>query len=181
MNVSSMAVKYASALADVGAAAGAGDAVGRDLETILGLLSGHKELADALHNPAISFSAKRRIIEQLCSLYGFSKYSTNFVLVLLGNGRLRLLGEVAEAYQMVLDERAGMVAVEVFSARPLADSRRQQLEDVLKDVTASEIRCRFNVDEALLGGMKLQIGSKVFDGTVRTRLEEIRSAISGAR
>lgn len=181
MNVSSTALKYAEALADVAQEQADADAAGTDLAAMAALLAGDSELKQTLDNPAVPASAKRNIINQIASLQPFSDYARNFVLVLLENGRMGLFDEVVEAYRLVLDERAGIVAVDVVSARPLSEQHRGRLEEVLKEVTASEVRCHFEVDETLLGGMKLQIGSKVFDGSVRTRLDEIRAAISGAR
>ena len=181
MSFSSKALKYAEALADVAAESANAAEAGRDLESFRDLLAGSDELMTALHNPAIPFSAKRTIVEQVGSRAQLSSLVINLVLVMLENGRIRLVDEVAEAYQAVMDERSGVVAVEVSSARPLSEENRQRLTEVLRQVTASEVSCRFHVDETLVGGMKMQIGSKVFDGTVSTRLEQLRAAIIGGR
>ena len=86
--------------------------------------------------------------------------------------------QAAAAVQDVLDERRGIVRGEVTSAEPLSDSTRTSLLEAVGQMTGRGARLDFQQDEALIGGIKLQIGSTVFDGSVQTALETLKKELA---
>ncbi len=172
-------LKYARALFDVAAERDLEDRIEREMELLQGLLAGNELLRETLETPALPFQPKRRIVEELSSRLGLSETIRNFVLVLLHNGRMAGFDEAVAAVQEVLDERRGIVRGAVTSARPLADSTRSRLLAAVREMTGRGARLEFQQDEALIGGIKLEIGSTVFDGSVQAALETLKKELAG--
>lgn len=164
---------YAESL--LAAAGGSADAVGEELAALVGGLRADPAAAAYLASPAVS---KRKKAPVLASAFGSaSAVVRNLVGVLNQNNRLGLLAGVQSAYQTLLDTRAGRVRVKVRSAAPLEDDQKQRLADTLRGVTGADPVLELKVDPALLGGLVVQIGDRVIDTSVRTRIETIRTQL----
>jgi len=87
--------------------------------------------------------------------------------------RLLLLAEMLSAFQVLLDERAGIVRAEVAAAQPMEEPQQAALAEKLSRVTGKRVLPQFAVDPALLGGAVARIGSTIYDGSVRGRLRAI--------
>lgn len=175
---SSVALKYARALVDVAAEAGQEIRVQGELQEFQRLLNSSQELRDALENPAIPFIAKRRIVEKLAQAVRLGKTTVNFLLVILGNARIGEFDQFVEAVENVLDERKGIVQADVFSARELGGEMKKKLEGSLTELTGGMVRLHFSLDPDLVGGLKVRIGSEVFDGSVRTQLDAMQRELT---
>jgi F-type H+-transporting ATPase subunit delta len=93
---------------------------------------------------------------------------------LLEKGRLEQIEEVFAAYQAVLDEKAGVVRVDVASAHELAETDQKRIAAAMKKVTGKDVKLSYSVDDELIGGLRLQVGSTVYDGSVLSSLENLR-------
>jgi F-type H+-transporting ATPase subunit delta len=102
----------------------------------------------------------------------------NFLFLVIDRRRGDLVGEMASAFEQALDERMGLVHVEVRSAAPLNQDQRSALGQELSRVANKQVRCDFYVDPALIGGVVARMGSTVYDGSVRTQLEELRERLT---
>ncbi len=171
-------LKYAHALLDVIAEGNLEDGIEREVEVFQGLLTANQQLRDTLENPALAFQPKRQIVEQLASRLNLSDPVRNFILILLRNGRISEFDRALEALGDVLDERRGIVRGEVVSARLLADHTRAQLQEAVERMTGRGARLEFQQDEALIGGIRLKIGSTIFDGSVQAALEELHKELA---
>lgn len=176
--ISSIATKYARSLADVAEENRLERDILNELREFSSLLRDHHELRDVLNSPVIPFSAKRRIIENLQGVLSLSKPVLNFILVILENNRMKKFDDFVRAYEDVADQRSGVVRVDVFSPHSLESSVRERLNRAIGDLTGSQAKLNYKVDEALIGGLKLQIGSQIFDGSIQTQLEQIRRQLS---
>jgi F-type H+-transporting ATPase subunit delta len=175
---SSIALKYARNLVEVAAEAGREAEVHKELQAFRDVLNSSQELRDTLDNPAIPFVAKRRIIEELALEIPLQKTAVNFVLVVLGNARMNQFERILEAVGSVLDERKGIVQADVFSARKLGNEMRRKLEGSLAELTGGKVRLEFVLDPDLVGGLKVRIGSEIYDGSVRTQLNAIQRELT---
>jgi F-type H+-transporting ATPase subunit delta len=101
----------------------------------------------------------------------------NLVSLLVSRGAVRVLGDVHEAYVTLLDAHLGRQRVEVTSAVPLDDQELQRITQFVAGLTNKEIVVSARVDEAILGGIIIQIGDQLLDGSTRARLEELRKQI----
>lgn len=175
----SMAIRsYARALADVAFEAGQGEQAQSELDLFESWMPEGSELHEALTNPAIPFSAKRKIVEALAAKAPVSRPVTNLILTLLRNARIERLADVAEAYRREVSQRLGIQRAEVRSRRPLSKEVQQRLEKEIAQLTGSKVQFDYQLDDSLIGGLKVQIGSTVYDGTIRTQLAEIHRRLA---
>jgi F-type H+-transporting ATPase subunit delta len=178
---SAAANRYASALVDVvmspGSALKPEDAV-EQLRAAAKMVADSAELRGALMTPAIQLSRKRAVIAKLLDTTGTSHLIRNFLFVIIDHGRIGILNEIREAFELLLDERLGFVRAEVTSAAPLDKQRSAGLESELSNLTGKRMRLRFAVDPELIGGVVARIGSTVYDGSLRGQLQELRKRLT---
>jgi F-type H+-transporting ATPase subunit delta len=174
-----MARRYAVALADVVTKQGEAREVKEELAQWVELLAGNNELLEVVRNPTIPYLQKRRVLGALLDRTRPRPSTTNFLQVLLQNQRLADLAEIYNQFSRELDRRTGVVTAKVTTARPVDDSARERLRTRLTDLTKSQVRLEFGVDETLIGGVVTRIGSTVYDGSVRTQLEQVKKQMAG--
>ena len=179
--ISAVAHNYAQALAEVASETGQTDRIMEELESFEGLLPPGSELERALLNPTVPLQPKRRIIEDIAGRASYSVILVNFILTLLQNTRLEHFAEIVEAYREELDRRKGILRAVVHSSNPLTDEVRRRLEDeMVRRFGGRTIRFDYRLDESLIGGLKIQVGSTVLDGSIRAQLDKIRRRISSS-
>ena len=159
-----VAAIYAQALYEAAKGAGLLDEVTGELKALRAMLAKAPKLESFLVSPTIAFGEKRKIIES--AFQSFSKITQNFLLVVVERQRANLLEAVIEIFEKFADEKAGMTAVEVHSARELEEDERNQLTQVLGRKLKRQIRLKERVDPALLGGLVLRHEDRVWDLTL---------------
>ncbi len=97
--------------------------------------------------------------------------------ILLENGRLAELGEINERFASVLEERSGVVSAAVTSARDLPENERSAFQSILEKLTGKKVNIDFEIDKEIIGGVVTRIGSTVYDGSVRTQLENLKEQL----
>lgn len=174
-----VAGRYARALADAAAGGGAdASGVAGQLRSFAQMVDESAELRNVLLSPAISPARKRAVIAKLAPSIQASPLVLNFLYVTIDRRRAGMLGEIADAFEAVLDERAGLVRAEVQSAAPLNEQERSAIQQELARVAGKQVRCEFSTDPALIGGVVARIGSTVYDGSVRTQLASLRERLA---
>jgi F-type H+-transporting ATPase subunit delta len=180
MTLSAVASRYASALADVvtagGSVLGPQDAVA-ELRSFESLLGSSPELQNALTTPAVPGSRKKAVVGRLADLLKLSRIARNFLFVLIDRRRIASLPEIIQSFEVIVDQRLGFARAEVASARELTEPQRTALNAQLEHLTGKRIRMRFQVDEALIGGVVARIGSTVYDGSLRGQLASLESRL----
>jgi F-type H+-transporting ATPase subunit delta len=146
------------------------------LETATGRL-GAPELMRVLADPALSFDARRSVAEQVMgdTVTGGPR---NLVLLLVRRGRIELLPEVAAQLRRLYDQRQGMVKATVTSASPLTDADVSALRDRLAGMTGGRVDISLQVDPDILGGVMVRVGDRLIDGSIRGRLERLRTRLA---
>jgi F-type H+-transporting ATPase subunit delta len=148
-----------------------------ELRTFEAMVKASPELRNVLLSPAVSIARKRAVVARFAPLLPLSPLVRNFLSVVVDRRRADILAEIADAFEIALDERMGLVRAEVRSAAPLTDRQRADLERELSHVAGKQVRCDFRVDPSLIGGVIARIGSTVYDGSVRTQLESLRERL----
>jgi F-type H+-transporting ATPase subunit delta len=179
MSVQTMARRYASALADVVLERGEAAEVQAELVRWEEMIQSTPNLLEVLRNPTIALDQKRTVLNKLIERAKPRQTTANFLKVLLQNHRLTDLGEINRKFAETLDERAGMVAATVTTARTVPDSSQHQLHAKLTGMTGKKVRVNFATDPDLLGGIVTRIGSTVYDGSVRNQLQMIKERMAG--
>jgi len=175
MSAETIARRYAAALAD--AAGGNAGTVKEELAAWKGLILDNAELASVFGNPAIASTQKENIINELIARTKPSATTANFVRVLLQNGRIMNIGDISSRFEAELAERSGNVSAKVTTARGLSDEQAAELKANLEKLTGKTVALELNTDSELLGGVVAQVGSTIYDNSVRTQLENLRKQI----
>lgn len=179
MSLQAIARRYASALADVVLERGEALEVQSELVAWERIIQSSPNLVEVFRNPTIALDQKRAVLNKLIERAKPRETTVNFLKVLLQNQRLTELGEINRRLAEVLDERAGMVAATVSTARAVAENSRQALQAKLAKMTGKKVRVDFATDPELLGGIVTRIGSTVYDGSVRNQLQQIKEKMAG--
>lgn len=177
MSIETVARRYAGALADVVLNGGDKKTIQTELETFGRMIKDNQQLAEVFQNPAIGQHSKEKVLESLIGKTNPSKTTANFLRVLLRNNRLTELSEINERFETVLAERSGIVAAQITSARPLGDAEKAELQANLAKMTGKQITLNFKEDANLIGGVVTRIGSTVYDGSVKTQLENLKQQL----
>lgn len=177
MSVETVARRYGAALADVVVKSGETEAVRSELKAWEAMLNANSELSAVFSNPAIAHMDKEIILEKLIVKTRPGRTTGNFLKVLLRNGRIGELKEIIQRFEAELEMRSGNVVAKVTSARDLTESEKAELAANLAKVTGKNIKPAYFVDKEIIGGVVTQIGSTVYDGSVKTQLENLREEL----
>jgi len=179
MSIQTVARRYASAMADVALERGEGKEVQQELREWSELLQANANLQEVFRNPTIPLDKKRAVLGKLIERGKPAPITANFLKVLLQNQRLTDLPDINRKLAEILDERAGMVAAKVTTARPVPQSSQDALKEKLTSVTRKKVRVDFEQDPELIGGLVTRIGSTIYDGSVRNNLQQIKEKMAG--
>lgn len=179
MSLQTIARRYATALADVAIERREEREVQNELDKWAELIEAHPQLKEVFANPTIIYDHKRKVLEDLIARTRVRETTASFLRVLLRNARLSQLREVAARYGQVLDERGGVVAAHVTTARPIPEELKNSLHETLATATGRKVRLSFATDEAIIGGLVARIGSTIFDGSVQSQLERLAIEMAG--
>ena len=172
------APKYAHAFADVAAQAGLDVAAAQSqMQAFADQLADSAELREVLMNPSIPAEQKLAVVDAIAERLGLMREVRNFIAVIMDHQRLGELTEILTAYNEVAEAGQHVKEVAVTSARALNDDDRQQLEFEISKLAVSRVKISYTQDPALLGGAVVKIGSTVYDGSVRTQLEQLKQSL----
>jgi F-type H+-transporting ATPase subunit delta len=180
LSLQTVARRYAAALADVAIERREEREVQTELEHWAVLIESHAQLKEVFANPTVVYDQKRKVLEELISRTRVRETTGSFLRVLLKNQRLSELREVSARFGYVLDERAGVVAANVTTARPIPEELRNTLHEALATATGRTVRVSFSTDEAIIGGLVARIGSTIFDGSVQSHLDRLAEGLAGS-
>jgi F-type H+-transporting ATPase subunit delta len=171
--------RYASAFADVVTDARLDTAaIDRQFSDFLATWGGSAELRTFFVNPAIPAAQKIGILDTLKAKLGLQKELRNLLAVLISNNRIGHVVEVAAAYRRILQQQSGIRPAEIVTARVLSADERGALVAELAKVAGAKLDPSFKLDSSILGGAVVRIGSTVYDGSVRGRLDRLKEALT---
>ena len=137
------------------------------------LAGASRDLQGVLLSPAVTPARKRAVVERLTSQLGMSRLVRNFLFVIIDHRRTAMLTEIRAAFEALIDERTGAAEADVKSARTLGAAERDGVALSLGRMTGKRVRCKFSVEESLIGGLVARIGSTIYDGSVRGQLDAL--------
>jgi F-type H+-transporting ATPase subunit delta len=170
--------RYATALIDVlypdKAEAGL-----QQLQSFVGLLNEQPDSRRILENPAMAGERRNRLLKEISAVFGFDRRISNFISILADRNRLPILEEIITEYQRLMDKRLGIVRARVTSAHALNSMQQQELARKLQQITGKQVRMEVAIDSSLIGGVVAQVGSTIYDGSVRQQLQVFKSRLVG--
>jgi F-type H+-transporting ATPase subunit delta len=174
----SASLQYTNALADIALAQGAGQPAAKQLSAFGAAYGESAELRTFLASPAVTIEAKHAVIEKLIARLGASKIIRNFLFVIADHRRTQLLPEIVITFQQVLRQREGVAEAEISSAVELSAAQKKEMAKTLASLTGKKIETKYSLDPALLGGAVVRIGDTIYDGSLRSRLNELRARLA---
>jgi len=149
------------------------DALGR-------LIDESSDLRRLLQSPLIDVNSAQKAARAVLIGQGFGKIVQDFVSVIASNRRLSALRRIINAFAALVAEKRGVVVAEVSTAHPLTDVQEQQLRARLIESGYGNVNIVKNVDPSLLGGLVVKIGARLYDSSLKSRLQRLQYAMKGA-
>jgi F-type H+-transporting ATPase subunit delta len=170
--------RYARSLADVVLELHDEESVSRDLAVYQEVFQAVPELLEAFHSPAVPRDAKEKVLSALLDRYPVRKVTENFLRVLLQHNRILYFNQIYGSYIRTVNERKGIETARVTAAAPLSERELASLRESLSRLTGKIIKLEVQLDSDLLGGVVVQVGSTVYDGSIRKQLAEMRRRLA---
>jgi len=170
--------RYATAFLEVVTAARLDTAlIDKQFSDFMATWDGSQELREFFVNPTIPALQKVGFLDSLNRKLGLQKELRNLLAVLIDNNRIGHVSEVVQAYRKLLQEKLGIRQAEIVTARELGAEERDALLAEIGKLAGARGEASFKLESAILGGTVVRIGSTVYDGSVRGRLDRLRESL----
>ena len=177
--MAAIAAPYARAFADVvfEAHLNAND-VQQQLNDFVAAWRESADLRELFLDPSFPSDQKVAILDKLNARLGMSVQMRNFIAVIIQHDRLYVLDEILAEYRKEVNRRLGISEVQVTTARPLDANERQGIEQKVAALTGTQVQATYHEDKSLLGGVVVRVGSTVYDGSVKGRLDRLKEQLA---
>lgn len=172
---STLAKRYALALADLAAEGGLLQDVGRDLSGFVETVRATPSLRQLMVSPTSTQKDQHAVLATWLQHAACVPVTANFLRLLVDKRRMSIVELIAAAYHRDVEARSGTLAVAVQTPGPMAESSRERLSAILSAVTRKEIKLETTEEPGLLGGMVVQMGSVMMDYSIRSRLNRLKA------
>ena len=172
--------RYARALFELAEDAGALAAVEKDVDALLAALAESAELSRALTSPIHAAEAKGKALAALADALKAQDLTKNFLGVLADNRRAGDLKAVLRAFKIIAARRRGSATADVVTADALTQAQLKELQTALKTALGRDVEIRTEVREELIGGLIVKVGSRMFDSSLKAKLEGLRKTMKEA-
>lgn len=175
--VAGAAGRYATALFELAGESGSLDQAEADLATLGGAIRESADLASLISSPLYTREEQARAMRAVCQKAGIGTLVTNLVGLMADKRRLFALPEVIRLFGELMAAHRGEVTADVTAAHPLSDAQRAALADRLKASVGRDVKLNVAVDEGLIGGLVVKVGSRMIDTSIRSRLAALRTVM----
>jgi F-type H+-transporting ATPase subunit delta len=170
--------RYARSLAEIAFEENVEEKITEDLKTYNEIFRAVPDLLEAFHTPAIPRETKEKLLAEVMARYPVNTIAGNFLRILLQHNRIRFFPQIVDAYLKSVNERKGIVTARVTTAAVLSPRDLKSLESGLTGITGKKVNLELKTDAGLLGGIVVQVGSTIYDGSIRTQLSEMRRRLT---
>ncbi|RBP12868.1 ATP synthase F1 subcomplex delta subunit [Roseiarcus fermentans] len=176
--VSGVSGRYASALFSLAHDERQTDAVAQSLDRVDAMVAGSPDLERLVRSPVFSAADQVKALDAILSMEGIAGIAANFVRLVAKKRRLFFLRQMIADYRKLYDASRGVTRAQVTSASALADAHLASLKDQLKAASGGrDVQLDVKVDPSIIGGLIVKLGSRMVDGSLRTKLNAIRLAM----
>jgi F-type H+-transporting ATPase subunit delta len=172
--------RYAQALFELADQGGALAAVEADLKSLKAMREDSADLRRLLASPAFTAEDKAKGVAAIADAAKLSPLTAKFLGLLAANARASALPAVIAAYERLAAEHRGAVAAEVTSALPLSKTQLKNIAKGLADALGKDPELTARVDPSILGGLKVRVGSRLFDASLKSKLDSLKFALKRA-
>ena len=173
-----MTRRYAKALVELAVEQQAVDRYGEELATVNAVLDREVLLRQLLESPTLALEKKAAMLTDLAAALDLSTRMRDFLGLVLSKGRIGYLSQIEDTYRRLADELSGVLRARITSAVELDAAQQQAIGASLEKQTGKKVALNVNVDPQLIGGVKAEIGGRLFDGSVRTQLQRIEESLT---
>lgn len=177
---SEAASRYAQAVFDLAKQAKALDAVEQDFAQFAEAWKASADLREAARSPLIDPQEKARALTAVAAKLGISELGRKLIGVAAQNRRAAELPAIASAYRALVQRDRGARQAEIVSARPLAASEKSAIVEALGKQLGAKVEADTSVDESLIGGFVVRVGSRQFDASIKAKLDALRLQLKSA-
>ena len=174
-----LARRYAKALFAVGKEDGKLDDYSEALQGLVGLYASDSGLADALTNPLYPLDIREKVMEGVVASIGVDKIMSNFLNLLVEKKRADVLPDIADEFQIMVDEEKNVSHGTVVSAVELSKELQAKVQATLEKLTGKKVELSASVDPSIIGGVVAKVGDLELDGSIRTQLAGLKDSIKG--
>ncbi len=175
-----MGARYARALFDLAVETSALDAVDADLKSLKAMRAASADLRTLLTSPRFTAEDKAKGLAAIAKHAGLSDTTTKFLGLLALNRRTSALSIIIDAFQALAAEKRGLVSAKVTTAVALTPAQAAGLAAALRTALGKDPQIETLVDPAILGGLKVRVGSKLYDASLKSKLDSLKFALKRA-
>ena len=174
-----LARRYAKALFAVGKEDGKFEEYNDALQGLAEVYASDVGLADSLTNPLYPMDVRSKVMEGIVASIGVGKIMSNFLNLLVEKKRAEVLPEIAEEFQIMVDEEQNVSHGSVVSAVELSDELQAKVQATLEKLTGKKVELTTSVDPSIIGGVIAKVGDLELDGSIKTQLASLKDSIKG--
>jgi F-type H+-transporting ATPase subunit delta len=179
--VSGMAGRYATALFELARESNVIDRVQSDLKFFDALIADNSDLKRLVRSPVFAADEQAKALGAVLEKAGISGIAANFLRVVTSNRRLFAVRDMIRGFNKLVAAHKGEVTAQVTVAEQLNDTRMNDIRAALREVTGKDVQVDVTVDPSIIGGLKVKLGSRMVDASLRTKLNSIKIAMKEAR
>lgn len=179
--ISGMAGRYATALFELARDERSLDATQADLDRFDKLVAEVGDLERLVRSPVFTADEQGKALSAVLEKSKIGGTVAKFLLLVTQNRRLFAVGQMTRAFRTLLSQHKGETRAEVTVAELLSETHLNALKDALKSTTKKDVALDINVDPSILGGLKVKLGSRMVDASLKTKLNSIKLAMKEAR
>ena len=172
--------RYASALYDLSAELKNVDTVLKDLNLLQKHIQKHNDLKILVKSPLISSDDKLKIIQKILFKQSADKLTITFLKVVSNNKRFASLSSIISKFININAQKRGNILADVTSADELSDKQKNGIKDQLKSILGEKLFLDFKVDNKIIGGLIVKIGSKMIDSSLVSKINKLKIAMREA-
>ncbi len=174
-----LARRYAKALFAVGKQDGKLDEYNDALQGLNGVFASDSGLEDALTNPLYPIDVREKVMEGIVASMDVNKVMGNFLNLLVEKKRAGVLPDIADEFQIMVDEEKNISHGSVVSAVELSKELQAKVQATLEKLTGKTVELTTSVDPSIIGGVIAKVGDLELDGSIRTQLASLKDSIKG--
>ena len=142
------------------------------------IVSADPAVAAALSSPGVDLDRRRALLAALASKLGMPDKALRLLGIMMENGHFHLLEPMAEHFARLSDARRGILQAQITTAAPLSPELAEKARQALTRSTGRDVRLDLRTDPSLIGGMVAKVGSTIYDGSVKARLDALRNHLT---
>ena len=172
--------RYARSLTEIAFEGNLEQEVTGNLNTYSEIFRTVPDLVEVLQTPAVPRESKEKLLNELMTKYPVNPVTSNFLRILLRHNRIGFFQQIFDLYLKLVNEHKGIVSARVTTAMALSEQEVTNLGERLSAITGKSVKVEPQMDAAILGGVIVQLGSTIFDGSIRAQLAEMKRRLAEA-